>query len=311
MIFKKKKKKDIPNRRSVEQSNDSSTQPNTNLFKRNRTLTGTTSNRLKSVNTNNELESPRVHAHNLTIKRRKIGSILLLMLIIAAPIWFLINNFTATVNIEISDVKISKKIDTSKYEKVIQEYLNINPMSRFSFFLDITAMSDYVASKLPEVSNIDKINTITPGKVNFTLKMRTPIAGWQINNKQYYVDSRGIPFERNYFLAPSVQIVDNSGVAPKVGTAAIASNRFLSFVGRVVSVSKTYGYTVVQAALPNNTTRELEVRLKEGNYLIKLSIDRPVGEQIEDMGNAIKYFSDRGQTPEYIDVRVSGKAFYK
>jgi cell division septal protein FtsQ len=311
VIFKKKKKNDIPKRRSIKQIDESSEKPSTNLFKRNRTLTGTTSNRLKSVNTNNELESPRVHAHNLTIKRRKIGSILLLILIIAAPIWFLINNFTATVNIEISDVKMSKSIDTSKYEKAIQDYLNINPMSRFSFFLDINAMGDYVSSKLPEVSNIDKIITIAPGKVNFTLKMRTPVAGWQINDKQYYVDSKGIPFEKNYFTAPSVQIVDNSVILPKVGTAAIASNRFLSFVGRVVSVSKTYGYTVIQASLPNNTTRELEVKLKEGNYIIKLSIDRPVGEQIEDMANAIKYFTNSGQTPEYIDVRVSGKAFYK
>ena len=92
---------------------------------------------------------------------------------------------------------------------------------------------------------------------------------------------------------------------------AIASNRFLSFVGRVVSLTKASGYTVVQAMLPAETTRELEIKLKEGDYLVKLSIDRPVGEQVEDMIAAVRYFTGSGQTPKYIDVRVSGKAFYQ
>jgi hypothetical protein len=150
------------------------------------------------------------------------------------------------------------------------------------------------------------------GVTNFAVTMRTPVAGWQINNKQYYVDSNGYPFESNYFPDPSVQIVDNSGITYKLGTTtAIASNRFLSFVGRIVSLTKASGYTVTQAILPPETTRELEVRLKETSYYVKLSIDRPAGEQVEDMVTAIKYFTAHGQSPQYIDVRVSGKAFYK
>jgi hypothetical protein len=141
--------------------------------------------------------------------------------------------------------------------------------------------------------------------------MRSPVAGWQINSKQYYVDSKGYPFDINYFPTPSVQIIDNSGISYKIGTTAIASNRFLGFIGRIVSLTKSSGYTVSQALLPPNTTRELDIRLKEVGYYIKFSIDRPAGEQVEDMVTAIKYFSARGQTPKYIDARVSGKAFYR
>jgi cell division septal protein FtsQ len=304
-----KKQSDTPKRWSNERVKKPSPKPN--LFKRNRTLTGTTSNHLKSANTTSNLESPRAHVHKLSILRRKVVGVLIVILISAVPIWILISNFTATVKVDIVDVASVKPTDALKYEKAIQNYLDVNPISRLSFFLDQSAMTEYISAKLPEILTITQEKTQSIGKANFEIKMRTPIAGWTINNKQYYVDSKGIPFERNYFMAPSVSIIDNSGISPKVGTVAIASNRFLSFVGQVVSQAKTSGYTVTQATLPANTTRELEIRLAEGNYLVKLSIDRPVGEQIEDMVAAVKFFSSRRQTPQYIDVRVSGKAFYK
>lgn len=304
-----KKKSNIPKRRSTEYVKITSSK--SDIFKRNRTLTGITSNRLDNTNTKTDLKSPRTHAHNLSIQRRKIVGILLLVFVSAVPIWILVSNFTATVDISLVGITSSKTIDVSKYEKAIQNYLDINPMSRLSFILDQPALTAYTAAKLPEVSNIKQRSMIGIGKSNFAITMRIPVAGWQINNKQYYVDSKGIPFGQNYFPPPSVQVVDNSGIALKIGTMAIASNRFLSFVGRVVYLAKTSGYIVKQAALPVNTTRELEIRLKESNYLIKLSIDRPAGEQVEDMIVAVRYFTARGQIPKYIDVRVSGKAFYR
>jgi len=230
--------------------------------------------------------------------------------VLTALLWTLINNFTATVIVSVPSMAISKPVDSSYYGKVIQEYLNINPMSRLHFLLDQSALTTYVSSKLPEVLTVVQQNMIGIGETNFAITMRIPVAGWMINGKQYYVDSKGIPFEKNYFLVPTVQIVDNSGTPPQTGTA-IASNRFLSFVGRVVSLAKASGYTVTQAILPVNTTRELEIRFKENNFLVKLSIDRPVGEQVEDMGRAVQYFISHGQTPNYIDVRVSGKAFFE
>jgi hypothetical protein len=240
-----------------------------------------------------------------------MSTVLVLVIIAAIPIWLLISNFTATVSISLSDVGISKAVDKQKYQNVIQNYLDQNPISRLTFLLDQSSLSNFVSAKLPEVANVSHGTMAGIGVTSFTITMRSPVAGWQINGQQYYVDSSGIPFKENYFSSPSVQITDNSGISYKVGTTAIASNRFLGFVGRVVALTKASGYTVTQALLPPNTTRELELRLKETSYYVKLSIDRPAGEQIEDMVSAIKYFTARGQSPQYIDVRVSGKAFFK
>lgn len=305
----KKKQSNVPRRRldgsGVTQDTSS------NMFKRNRTLTGTTSNHFDSTNVKSDLESPRTHAHNLTIQRRKVLSIFIFVILSAGLLFTLISNFTAIVSINLADTAISKTIDSSYYVKAIQEYLDVNPMSRFRFLLDQSSLATYISSKLPEVVNVEQQNTFGVGQTGFVVTMRRPVAGWVIDGKQYYVDSKGVAFEKNYFLAPTVQIVDESGASIQTTTGtAIVSKRFLSFVGRVVSLSKSNGYTVTEAILPAGTTRELEVRLKEGNYLVKLSIDRPVGEQIEDMSRAVKFFSGRGQVPSYIDIRVSGKAFY-
>lgn len=303
-----KKRKDLPRRRDY---GAGSTQAfSSNTFKRNRTLTGSTSNNLNSINADADLESPRKHTHKLANQRRKVMSILAIVIASIVLILITFNNFTASSSISVSDMTISKPVVGKKYEAVIKDYFDANPMSRFSLFQDQALLADYITNKLPEVSSIKRKSTFL-GRTNFNITMRSPVAGWQINNKQYFVDSMGVPFETNYYSTPLVQIIDNSGVNMQKGVGAIASHRFLAFVGRVVYFARLNGYVVTQAILPANTTRELDIKLKNASYFIKLSIDRPAGEQVEDMTSAVRYFISRQQNPQYIDVRVSGKATYR
>ena len=66
-----------------------------------------------------------------------------------------------------------------------------------------------------------------------------------------------------------------------------------------------------QVIIPASTTRQVELRIKKVSYPVKFSVDRPAGEQTEDMARVIKYLKSKGVNPDYVDVRVSGKAFYK
>lgn len=295
-LFKRKKVDNIPRRRldDVDSSNGIGSN-----FKRNQTLS----------NMNSSL-SPRLKTHHLSIKRRKVLTVFAIILLSSLTILLLICNLTAKVLVEVSGVSTIKTIEKPTYEKVIQEYLDINPAGRVRFLLDQSALQNFVINKLPEVASVSQTGIDGFGVSVFNVKMRTPVAGWIISNKQYFVDASGISFNINYFDSPSVQIIDKSGLSLQSG-GVIVSQRFLSFIGLVVTQIKNSGYTVTQAILPANTTRELQLRIKEGDYLVKLSIDRPVGEQVEDMSVSLNYFTNHGQKPEYIDVRVSGKAFYK
>jgi hypothetical protein len=217
---------------------------------------------------------------------------------------------TAQVTVTSSDAAIVDVKDTSIYEKAINDYMGINPFARLRFLLDTEDLTRYLNTKVAEVDRVDSATMGGVGETIFSLKMREPVAGWQLGVRQFYVDAKGVAFEKNYFESPSVQIVDESGAALSQGTL-IASNQFLGFVGRVVALSKTRDYTVTEAILPAGTTRQLNIKLEGVVPFIKFSIDRPAGEQVEDMARALTYLASRNAVPGYIDVRVSGKAFYK
>lgn len=319
-IFKKKKP-DVPNRRRTGDT-DLSTRtatPRSDVFRRGRTIVGSITSIQSSLDnigqghnrSNLNVDSARTHVHHLSIKRRKLSGLLVVSVLAITILWLLVSNFTASLTVGSSNLDIVKPIDEKSYIGSINNFLDANPLSRLSFLMDDKALNENIGVIHPEIQNVRRLgNTLKPGETKYIITFRNPVAGWQIKDDQYYVDSKGASFERNYFSDPSVQIVDSSGISPQTGVA-IASKRFLSFVGRVVALSKANGYEVTQAVLPKNTTRELDVYIKGLNSYVKLSVDRGVGEQIEDMSNSIKYFVSRGESPKYIDIRVSGKAFYR
>lgn len=277
-------------------------------FRRNRTLTGSVSSHVASVSESNaQLKSPRVQSHELIKKRRRIGTLFALAILGALAFYGLTQQFTAEAVVEASAV--NDELSPS-YKEAIQDYFGTRPIERFRFLTNQEGLTDHVRQKLPEVASIKIIGSAGLGKSLYYLTMREPLAGWTIQGKHQYVDASGTAFEKNYYPVPAVQIVDNSGVRPESGQA-VASNRFLGFVGRTVGLARSQGYTVTQVAIPQTTTRQVEIRLEGIVYPIKMSIDRSVGEQVEDMTRLIRWFQGRKETPQYIDIRVSGKAFYK
>ena len=311
-IFRKKADKSVPRRRLAQEFERESAHTTTqHTFRRNRTLTGSTSNAISSSSHSQpDMLSQRSHAHNLAHIRRRMGSILLIIVLGVAFLYWLLTQLTAQVNINFSDTSIARKLDTTIYQKAINDYMGIHPFSRLRFILDYNDLGNYLASTVPEVDSVASAHMGRIGEATFTLVMRKPVAGWKIGVKQYFVDAKGVAFERNFYQNPSVQIVDESGAALQQG-ALIASNQFLSFVGRVVALSKAKGYMVTDAILPAGTTRELEIKISGVAPLVKLSTDRPAGEQVEDMARSLVYLTSHAQAPSYIDVRVSGKAFYQ
>lgn len=278
-------------------------------FKRNRTLTGSASPHVSTVSEPTaDLQSPRTHAHHLARKRRKVGSLFVAVTTAGFVVALLLYEFTASPVVSSSDSSLS--IDKDRYATVIDEYLGRQPVERLRFALNNTRLTEYLQRQLPEVADVREDGPSGFGVTRFTVMVRQPIAGWLIGDRQYFVDARGVPFEKNYFQSPTVSVVDDSGIQQASGTA-IASGRFLTFVGRAVSLSAENGMVVEQAIIPFGTTRQLELKIAGQNFPIKLSLDRPVGEQVEDMRRAVVWFEQRNQKPEYIDVRVSGKAFYR
>ncbi|HEY5695297.1 MAG TPA: hypothetical protein VIQ80_00510 [Candidatus Saccharimonadales bacterium] len=307
-LFFRKKQADAPRRRQAVFREEEKEFEDRYSFKRNRTLTGSSSAHIMVPGeTSAQIKSPRVQAHELVRQRRHIGATLLVVLAAAGLLFFLVTQFTAGVVVRATD--ISQQLDPN-YMQIIEDYLGSQPIERLRFAINQQQLSEYVASRAPEISSVAVDGSAGFGKTTFVVTLRKPLVGWTINGHQRYVDSTGTAFVRNYFASPQVQVVDQSGVRVEAGQA-IASNRFLSFVGRAVDLTKKQGFTVTQVIIPQGTTRQVELTLQGITYPIKLSIDRGVGEQVEDMGRAVRWMQAHSLGPQYIDVRVSGEAFYR
>jgi hypothetical protein len=196
------------------------------------------------------------------------------------------------------------------YAEAIESYLLEHPIERLRVFTDTDRMAAYIQSTVPEVRTVNVEGSAGFGKSLYAVTFRKPIASWNVNSRQLYVDENGVPFSKNYFSAPSLLITDQSGIATSPGQS-VASNRFMAFVGQIIGLSKKQGYTVTSIMIPPGMTRQVEIRLDGVGYPIKLSSDRTAGEGVEDMARTVKWMSSRQLTPEYVDVRVRGKAFYK
>ena len=271
-------------------------------FRRNQTLS--------SYRHNTPEESSRQKAHTLTMQRRRLGGIFLIVAVAVVALALLLWQLIAQVHVTTSTKQLSNRFEATVYEKAVNEYLNLNPAQRLRVSLDETSLAAYVTGTHPEVEALQLSGTPGLAQSNVSVTFRTPVAGWQINGKQYYVDSHGVVFEKNYYETPTVQIVDESGVSPEQGSAVVGT-RLLGFLGKVVSQAQGRGYTTVKAVLPEGTTRQVDLYFDGIATRAKFSIDRGAGEQMEDADRSLKYLQSKGIGAEYIDVRVAGRAAYR
>lgn len=299
-------KEPVPRRRRVADDEFDAGAPktpsSTNQFRRNQTLS--------SYRHNTPEESSRQKAHHLTIQRRKMGGIFAIVAVIAVLLILLLWQLVAQVHVTTTTKQLSGTFDASIYEDAVNEYLNVNPAQRLRVSLDEAALSRFVAEGLPEVERLELSGSSGVAQSNFTITFRTPVAGWQINGNQYYVDASGVVFQQNYYDTPAVQIVDESGVSPEQGSA-IVGTRLLGFLGRVVAEAQGRGYSAVKAILPAGTTRQVDVYFEGKPTYVKFSIDRGAGEQMEDADRSMSYLQSKNVSAQYIDVRVAGRAAYR
>lgn len=255
-------------------------------------------------------ESSRQKAHHLALQRRKLGGLFMIAASVTIVLALLLWQLMAQVHVITSTKQLSASFDHTVYERAVNEYLNLNPSQRLRAALDQDALTAYVTHELPEVERLTLSGSAGLAQSNFSITFRTPVAGWQMNHTQYYVDSEGVVFEKNFYHSPVVHIVDESGISPSQGSAVVGT-RLLGFMGRVVSEAQGRGYRVEKAVLPAGTTRQVNVYFEGTSTFVKFSIDRGVGEQTEDADRSLRFLASRGVTAQYIDVRVGGRAAYR
>lgn len=281
-------------------------------FRRNRTLTGSIASRVDSAKVSSaHLKSPRMHAHDLRRHRHRLGAMLAGVVIALGGLTYLLFNFVALPKVAGLPPGAQPQ-DYGSYEALVQNYLKEYPADRFMFATRTERLASYMQQNgAPEVHSVDSdIRFAGIGTGTLTVNLRSPVVVWRTGDAELFVDRTGVAFSRNYGPPPNVEVVDKSGIRVS-DNQVLASNRFLGFIGRVVGAMSDQGYTVTQVEIPAGVTRQVDVRLAGVGYPVKLSVDRPTGEQAEDATRAVRHMEKYAINPQYLDVRVSGKAYFR
>lgn len=277
-------------------------------FRRNRTLTGSLVSDIASPNERKaQLKSTRVQSHDLRHRRRRLFLLLVGTIIAASALFFLVDQSVA-----IPKVERTFEGNQSIYEEKIGQYLSEHPAQRFRFSLKTVQLTAYLQDNgFPEVAAVSPdMKRSGFGETTFTLVMRRAAVVWTVGNQRLFVDTEGHAFRRAYDSQSLVEVVDQSGIEAR-NNQVLASDSFLGFIGKVVGASQNNHLTVEKIILPAGTTRQVQVVFEGVSYPFKLSVDRSAGEQAEDASRAIQFFQKKGIEPEYVDVRITNKAYYK
>ena len=303
---KSKTKSEAPRRRRPVESAERPQQE----FKRGRTMAGSTSHTLRTSQAHAlQAATPREKVHHLSHMRRKLTVFLVSSLVGIICIAIFLQQFTASVLVSFDDVPHDAAM-AARYERSIQNYLSRNPLERLRFNLNEARLTQHVQNEYAEVREVKSRGFEALVTTEFEVSVREPVVSWQVDDVVYYVDADGVSFARNYYSEPQVKIVDNSGVDYTTGTA-IASERFLRFVGQAVAQAKARDIIVTEVSIPAGTSRQAALTIEGRPYQVIMSIDRSIGEQVEDMANALGFFDTMNWRPTYIDLRVKGKAFFR
>lgn len=280
------------------------------VFRRSRTLTGTTSSKVATSNeARSQLKTTRLQAHELHQLRNRILRILAVVVIVITALSYLVANYVG--NMQIVYTQPGGKPSTNSYQQSVLGYFGKHPLERFGFAINAKRLASDVLAAHPELVTVDVDRNWYGGNVQFILSFRKPVLVWEANGHRFYVDDRGAAYEYDHFGGKYVSVVDQSGISPSASGGTVASNHFINFLGKMVGAVNAGGKGSVTEIVIPASTREVDLKLEGRGYPIKTHTDRDPLQQAQDVMAALKWLDDKSLKPEYIDVRVSGRAYFK
>lgn len=282
-------------------------------FRRSRTITGSAASEVVAASEGSgQLRSSRLQEHDLRAHRRKLMGYLLVSVVVVGSLGYILSQFIAGIDqVRVTSASIQPVTNkTNTYKQKAEQYLQAHPAQRFYFSINNAALEKSIVRESPEVASayVEPLGPLGEGEL--VLSLRQPVVAWTIQGKKYYVDTEGVAFTSNTLTEPTISITDNSGASAAAGI--VTSSKMLYFVGRLVSLVNTSGVaTVDKVELPANSTREVDLRLKDLPYVVKTNSDRDPAGQAADVVSALRFVTKFQLTPQYLDVRVSSKAFYR
>jgi hypothetical protein len=155
------------------------------------------------------------------------------------------------------------------------------------------------------------VNKKFPNKLEVKTDEQKSAIIWKTGSRRYIISINGRTMDeakdQNSSALPTV--VDGSNIPVNNGDK-VASRDFVDFVVKLDGYFKANKIAIEQYSIAE-TTSELNVKTA-GGYTIKFNTSDPTDSQIRALGAALELLKSQNKKPaEYLDLRVTGRAFYK
>lgn len=151
------------------------------------------------------------------------------------------------------------------------------------------------ARKKAKTKKILKVLTLVVVLAIIGVVITMEVMSWMVNRKKIEA--------AKYVPQPTIEIIDES----KQGI----TNKIREYVGQLEIDFADIGLSLDRAVVPIGKNREVDVYLNGYDYYIKLSVDRGTAVSAEDAKRMIGYLTEHDLHPQYVDVRVKGKGYFK
>ncbi len=145
--------------------------------------------------------------------------------------------------------------------------------------------------------------------IEVTATLKQPSLGWDTGNQPYVLDRDGTVIGSPVGALTFPMVYDGSNLPVQIGQRVV-STHFVAFVDQMVPALAGMGIGVVRLDI-KDTTLDLTAQTNKG-YKLLFDTSREVPDELADLKAVQKLLAAQKRAPaEYIDLRISGKAYYK
>ncbi|HET9850787.1 MAG TPA: hypothetical protein VFP35_04180 [Candidatus Saccharimonadales bacterium] len=199
----------------------------------------------------------------------------------------------------------------TNYRDSARNYLGtFRDRSKITF--DENSLSADFKRDYPEVNAVSVELPVFSSKPVIRLSIAGPAFFLKSGDKEYVVDSdgRAVGPKSLYQRAKLAEVIDSAGLPVSLGKQVLSTANVL-FITDLINQSKKSGVPIKSLVL-SDTPQELDLRTTDQPYMVKFYLSGDPKDQIGQFLAARNDFKQKNIRPDqYLDVRVSGRIFYK
>lgn len=246
---------------------------------------------------------------------RNLPSLIALIVVVVSVLYCLGLTTNPKVNFVGNDEDVLSLRTKQDYQAGAEDILRDSVFNRTKFTINADHFEQAFQAKFPEVADVSITLPLISRRPIVTVATAQPSLLLTSQNQIYVLDTRGVAImkadslpEKTKLKLPTVN--DQTGLKVELGKPVLPQDD-IRFITEVLTQLKAKGLSVQTVTLPA-LAKQVDVSFNGLPYYGKFSVDTNAREAAGTF-LATKEKLDRDKTPpaQYIDVRLSGRAYYQ